>query len=513
MELREGHYTISQVPAAGGNPVPIQIPLQNAYLCDISPETGALLVRDFKNFWREEGSLWIVPILGGAPRRLGNLQAFDAAWSPDGLSICYTSGSGLYTAKSDGGESRRLTTAQGEPWWPRWSPDGRKLRFTVFSPKNNTNSIWEIETEGTNLCPLLPDWKSPSAECCGNWTPDGENYLFQSTRQGVDAIWSINERNGRFFKTRRDPVQLTAGPVNFRGPVPSREGKRIFVKGTLLRSEVTRVETNSRRSLPFLEGLSIETLDFSKDGDWIAYTTLPEGTLWQSKADGSQRLQLSFPPMRAALPRWQPDGRRIVFMAQNPGKPWNIYAVSAESASPEQLLPEDRNQADPGFSLDGQQVVFGGVPALDTEPGRDVIRLLNLKTRRVETLAGSEGFFSPRWSPDGRFIVALASGSQKLMLYEHATRKWAEIANVREGYPAWSRDSGSIYFLKTGHDERAIWRFQIGDQKLEQVVGLKDFRQPPTTFGGWIGLGPDDVPLALRDLTTQEIYALEWQAQ
>src|SRR5262245_26037831 len=293
MELREGRYTISQVPAAGGNPVPIQIPLQNAYLCDISPETGALLVRDFKNFWREEGSLWIVPILGGAPRRLGNLQAFDAAWSPDGLSICYTSGSGLYTAKSDGGESRRLTTAQGEPWWPRWSPDGRKLRFTVFSPKNNTNSIWEIETEGTNLCPLLPDWKSPSAECCGNWTPDGENYLFQSTRQGVDAIWSINERNGRFFKTRRDPVQLTAGPVNFRGPVPSREGKRIFIKGTLLRSEVTRVETNSRRSLPFLEGLSIETLDFSKDGDWIAYTTLPEGTLWQSKADGSQRLQLS----------------------------------------------------------------------------------------------------------------------------------------------------------------------------------------------------------------------------
>jgi hypothetical protein len=157
-------------------------------------------------------------------------------------------------------------------------------------------------------------------------------------------------------------------------------------------------------------------------------------------------------------------------------------------------------------------VVFGGVPALDNESSRNVIRLVNLKTRKVETLPGSEGLFSPRWSPDGRFIAALASGSQKLMLYDHAAQKWTEVADVRAGYPAWSGNGRSIYFLKIGEDERAIWRFQIGDQKLEPVVSLKDFRQPPTTFGAWIGLGPDDSPLALRDLTTQEIYALEWQA-
>jgi Tol biopolymer transport system component len=469
-------------------------------------------VREFNDFWKEEGSLWAVPILGGSPRRLGDLQAFDAAWSPDGLSICYTSGNGLYLARSDGSESRKLTTAQGEPWWPRWSPDGRHLRFTVFNPKNNANSIWEISAEGTNLRPLLPDWKGHAAECCGNWTPDGESYVFQSTGQQPDAIWSISERARTFFESRSEPVRLTAGVMNFRGPVPSREGKRIFVKGTLLRSEVTRFESNSRHSVPFLEGISIETLDFSKDGEWIAYTTLPEGTLWRSKTDGSERLQLSFAPMRAALPRWQLDGKRIVFMAQTPGKPWNIYMVSTEGAGPEQLLPEGRNQADPGCSPDGV-VVFGGVPALDNDSSRNVIRLLNLKTRKVETLPGSEGLFSPRWSPDGRFVAALASGSQKLMLYDHAAQKWTEVADVRAGYPAWSRNGKSVYFLKTGNDERAIWRFQVGDQKLEPVVNLKDFRQPSTTFGTWIGLGPDDSPLALRDLTTQEIYALEWQAQ
>jgi Tol biopolymer transport system component len=156
-------------------------------------------------------------------------------------------------------------------------------------------------------------------------------------------------------------------------------------------------------------------------------------------------------------------------------------------------------------------VLFGGVPTLDNESSRDAIRLLDLRTRKVETLAGSEGFFSPRWSPDGRFVVALASSSQKLMLYDGTTQKWAEVANVRAGYPAWSRNGRSIYFLKTSQDERSIWRFQIGDQRLEQMVSLKDFRQPPTIFGAWIGLGPDDSPLALRDLSTQEIYGLEWQ--
>ena len=66
-------------------------------------------------------------------------------------------------------------------------------------------------------------------------------------------------------------------------------------------------------------------LDFSRDGEWVAYNDATDGTLWRSKMDGTQKLQLVFPPMLAYLPRWSPDGKQIAFFGHPPGEPWQIY--------------------------------------------------------------------------------------------------------------------------------------------------------------------------------------------
>jgi len=39
-----------------------------------------------------------------------------------------------------------------------------------------------------------------------------------------------------------------------------------------------------------------------KDGQWVAYASYPEGSLWRSKVDGTERLQLTFPPMAILWP-------------------------------------------------------------------------------------------------------------------------------------------------------------------------------------------------------------------
>ncbi len=114
---------------------------------------------------------------------------------------------------------------------------------------------------------------------------------------------------------------MTAGPMNTGGTLPSKDGKRLFVLGWQPRGELVRYDAKSQQFVPYLSGISAEGLGFSRDGEWVAYVTLPDGTLWRSKVDGSQRLQLSFPPMQAALARWSPDGKRIAFMARVPGKP------------------------------------------------------------------------------------------------------------------------------------------------------------------------------------------------
>jgi len=49
-------------------------------------------------------------------------------------------------------------------------------------------------------------------------------------------------------------------------------------------------------------------VEFSRDGQWVTYVSYPDYTLWRSRADGSDRLQLTYPPVYAALAHRSPDG-------------------------------------------------------------------------------------------------------------------------------------------------------------------------------------------------------------
>jgi Tol biopolymer transport system component len=506
-ETAAGGFTLAQVSAAGGETASIPAPSQIPGLADISPNRSELLIASFVGT-ELEAPLWVLPVPAGAPRRLGDIIGHDGTWSPDSGEIVYARGSDLYAAKNDGSQSRKLATATGLPQWPRYSPDGTRLRFTVLDLKDNSLSLWEVSADGSHLHPLLPGWNNPPGECCGNWTLDGKYFLFQSTRNNRTDIWAIHEETGLFRKIRREPTQLTTGPIDFSSPVPSQDGKKLFVVGAQPRGELVRYDARSRQFLPYLGGMSAENLAFSKDGNWVAYVASPEGSLWRSKMDGSERLQLTSPPMQVALPRWSPDGRRIAYMAQAFGKPWKIYLVSAAGGSPQQLLPGEYMQGDPGWSPDGSSLVF------ERDWGQlgpsTALYLLDLKTQQVSKVPGSEGLQSPRWSPDGRHLAAMPVGSYGLALFDFATRKWTDLAKDISvaGSPTWSGDGKYIYFDTYGEDP-AFLRVRIADKQLEPVVSLKNVRRAVGTIGTWSGLAPDNSPLLMRDAGGQEIYALD----
>src|SRR5262249_122905 len=299
-----GHYLIFQGSSAGGETLVIPTPFSTAFIRAISPDRSEILVggRYGTDF---ESTLWVLPVIGSAPRHVGNVMSRAAAWSPDGRQIVYVNGSTLYLAKSDGTESRELRTVSGRPYWPRWSPDGIHLRFTVGdTDMGSLNSLWEVAADGSNLHPLLPDWNKPANECCGNWTSDGRYFVFQSTRNWTTNIWAMREQAGFFRRASSEPVQLTVGPLNYYAPVPSQDGKKLFVVGEQQRGELARYDMKTQQWASYLPGISAEHLDFSRDGARVVYVTYPEGNLWQSKVDGSERLQLTGPSMRSGLPRW-----------------------------------------------------------------------------------------------------------------------------------------------------------------------------------------------------------------
>jgi serine/threonine protein kinase len=501
---------VSQVSASGGQTVPLTSGLQNVFINDISPKGSELLIGTPtpQNYYGN--ALWILPLPGGSPRRLADILAQDATWSRDGSKIIYANESDLYSATPDGSDKRKITTVAGRAWWPRVSPDGRRIRLSVFDPHTTLSSLWEVSMDGTAARHLLPGWNAPTA-CCGNWTPDGNYFVFQATDNGRTDIWAIREK-GLLQKSESEPVRLTTGPLNYWAPLPSRDGKKIFVVGEQPRGELIRYDTKLRQFVPYMNSLSAEQVRFSPDGQWAAYVTYPEATLWRSRIDGSERLQLTFSPQQAGLPRWSPNGKQIAFIAASVGQPSKIYVVSAEGGASEEIIPQEPVQNDPAWSADGNSIIFGEAPlgqlgALRTNG----LHIVDLKTHLASIIPGTEGLWSPRTSPDGRYLVGLYADTQRLMLFDLKTQKTTELVNaINVGWPEWSRDSQYVYFEMTSStaDGDKLVRVRVADRKLDEIKSLKDIREVGF-YTNWGGLAPDDSPLTLRNAATQEIYAVD----
>ncbi len=505
----EGQSVLSQTSVSGGDTFPVPNSLEDtgfSNVLDISPDGSALFMNTARGT-SLDGPLWSVPVLGGSPRRLGNLEGHAGAWSPDGKQIAYCKGNDIFIAKSDGGDPRQLLSAGGTASDIRWSPDGSILRFTVNDPKTNNRSIWQASADGGNLRPLLPAWSDAPNECCGKWTPDGKYFVFQARRDATADLWAINEHSGFFRSTPQAPVQLTTGPMNVGNPVPSRDGKKLFVQGWQPRGELLRYDAKSKQLAPYLSGISAMGLDFSRDGDWVAYNDASDGAMWRSKVDGTQKLQLVFPPMLAYLPRWSPDGKQIAFFGHPPGEPWQIYVIPAAGGTPELIYRSTINSADPSWSPDGKSLAFGE-NSLNNQGS--AVYVLDLKTRTPTKLPGSDGLYSPRWSPDGRYLAAIPLDSLKLMLFDFTSQRWTELANLFVAYPNWSRDGRYLYFDGILDNQESYFRVQLTTGKLERIFSLKGFQAAGSAFGNWSGLAPDESPLVVRDASIQEIYALDW---
>ena len=491
-----------QVSVTGGEAAPVCPPFPglSATIAANSAGGSDLLVHSWEGS-TGEGPLWVVPTLG--PRhRLGGVISGDASWSPDGQTLAFSKGNTLTLAGSDGTNIRAVLKTEGMPSWIRWSPDGSRLRFTVTDPFKSV-SLWEATSEGRNLHRLLNGGSAFEAQCCGSWTPDGKYFVYESIQNQRSDVWALRDSTFPWFHST--PVQLTAGPMNFIGPLPAKDGKKLYVVGSQPHGELDRYDARTKQFVPFMGGLSADGVNFSADGQWVAYTTIPERGLWRSKLDGSERLQLTQAPLEAYEPRWSPDGKQIAFQALRPGKPWKMFVISAEGGEPQEIFT---GIGDVGWSPDGTSLIFhSGMADFESTSPRS-IQLYNLKTRQLSTIPGSDGLYSPRWSPDGRYIIALRVGPETLHLYEVHSQKWSDLISIQVDFPIWSRDSRHVYFDSL-ESVPVLYRVDVAEKRLELVTSMSGVRLAPTLGGHLTGLTPDDSPLVTRDVGSQEIYALD----
>jgi DNA-binding winged helix-turn-helix (wHTH) protein/Tol biopolymer transport system component len=524
---------VGQVPVSGGpiTEIPFDLPSQGGLwgISSVSPDGSSLLAFDRLYYSLEGARVSIVGIPGHPVRYL--TQSYPAIFSPDGRSVLYTNPHGdIYSMAAEGGEPRLILASPGKEGEVvgrgtgdlSWSPDGSTIRFT------RDNEIWEVSSSGSNPHPLLPGWHASASQWGGKWTLDGEFFLFVSGSIGSmnrfpdyhrgGQLWAIDERRGRLRQPIAEPIQLTSGPMLWGPAVSARDGHMIFSRGMSRRGELVRYDERSHHFDPYLRGISAEMVAFSRDGKYVAYVTFPDGILWRANPDGTGLLQLTKPPAYPRDVRWSPDDSQIVFTDNSQNGVDAIYVVPSQGGTPERLIPEDSGpQWDATWAPDGRKVVYATAPwhsVGNYSPAKMEVRIFELATRRTITLPHrSEGFWSPRWSPDGRYIAGLPSKRENLSIFDLKTQQWKDLLRKgQNGFLNWSKDSRFIYFLRTT-DDRCIYRVPISGGDEERIVDLKEFRNIGWYANGWLGLDPTDAPLLLRDAGTDEIYALTMESK
>ena len=494
-----GHLSLSEVAVSGGETTEIELPdMPYPAIRDIAPDGSALLVND-----RMTGKgTWLVPLPGGPARPLPKTVGVFALFGDGGRSILHTGieGNDFYRSSVDFSSTQELFELPVKIWHPRVSPAGDRMRFT-------SGGLWEVRMDGTHLHRLFGEEERDEAP--DDWSRDGRLFVFQRFDGVRWNLFALRERDHWFQTPTSQPIQLTFGPLSLAGAVLNRDGTKLYALGTDQRGELTAYRQKSAESGPYLNGISADFLGFSRDRQWVVYVKFPQETLWRSRIDGSDRMQLTFAEgQRPIYPSWSPDGKLIVycdFLSHT------VYVVPADGGSPMLLLSSiEFKPADPSWFPDGKSIAYGGCPKIGGCKEVSEVRIFNMETRQSTTVPGSQGFFAPRVSPDGKYIAAQTDDLRTLWLFAFSDKRWVELLEGKDtaGWAAWSADSKYIY---VNRDNQAIVRIRVSDRSTENVLSLKDIRLGggALAFVGWFGVAPDDRILLLRDTSIEDIYALD----
>ena len=515
-ERTGGRWSLAQVSVQGGAPQPLPLAetLVRPNIFDISPDRSSLLVASYDGL-EEEAGLWVVPTVGGTPRRLGTVRAHASAWSRDGSRIAFAMGSALFLVNSDGTDSRKLVEVPGEAAWLRWAPPPRPdaLRFSIMRQDMRPLTMWEVTAEGSGLHPLLRKWKPgaayPDGESGGTWLAAGRFYLFRSRRGQGASIWAMAEDRS-FPGIDNSPNQIYSTSQDLIGLAPAPDGRRVFFAAGQERRELVRYDGRRRQFLPYLPGAAGRWVNFSRDAQWVAYTTAPQETLWRSRADGSEPVQLTSTSLHAFQPSWSPDGARIAFSGGSDGQTSRVYVIPFAGGVPEPLTVPPFIEGDASWSPDGNSLVFARILPAGVA-GQAGLYVMEWKTRKIKFLPGSDGLARAAWSPDSRYLAATGRDGFKIQLLDLQTGQWSLLASgTGLGVPLWSRDSQYVLFQEVlGGPEQPVYRVSIRSRKIEKMAGASQIPQSNVTGYVVTGLAPDDAPVATVLRSNSDIYALD----
>jgi Tol biopolymer transport system component len=496
---RDGdHWNDRQISVAGGESMAFGPTGRNIRFHAVSPDQSEILFSPFLARLPDL-PLWSMPLIGGSPRRVGNILANGAAFSPDGAGIAFTTSNGVFVANRDGSGVRQVAAVL-DCWDIAWSPDGKILRFHAHGPR-----LWQVTPTGQDLHLFLPAWTAWE----GRWTADGSYYIFTASKDGHTALWALRESSSLPWM-HPVPVQLTFPPLFIGGGLPSRDGHAIYAMGGLSEQiDVVDYDPATHQFKPVMPGFGIKEVAYSPDRQWVFYNDWNH--LWRSRLDGSDRLQLAGAPLLPGphFARWSPDSKQILFNSPIGDKP-EIYLVSVEGGAPQKLLPPSLPGRGAAWSPDGQTISFAVVKGVgEAEPAEPGVYFFDVARGRSTRIPGSDGVSGSAWSPDGRFLAAQAADDSMMKLLDLRTHHWTVVAHSNAiSFPVWSPDS-TLYFQDLLEPGEPVYRFQPGSSGPQRVFSFEDVLQGSGAIRcAFQGFAPDGSVLVQVSRGGGDVYSL-----
>ncbi len=494
----------------GGEAVPLRAAIGTMSILDISPDGSEfLLSQSDLNDETQRGTIWTMPVLGGAAKRLGNVTARGASYSPDGKLIAFNEKESVYVCDADGKNVKKIwDTHHMVPGNPSFSPDSKRIRVTISRStlEDDITRIWELDVDGSNPHVLaLPEhWPPDSDAYDGMWTMGGKHFVFDSSKDGSNNLYEYIEPWPHLWR-KPYAVRLTPEQPEAIAMTPSRDGDGLFVVGRTAQGAMHFYDETEKRFVPYLAGLPASQVVISPDRKWMVYSDYPRGYLWRCKVDGSEKLQLT--NTLAQMPTWSPDSRWVAY------SDWReLYRVGVDGGTPEKLTSEGFQEVLPSWSPDGKSIYFNDYPIA----GHFRIRILDLATGKVSAMPGSDGYYAPRWSPDGQYLAATQNPPKSLAVYSVKTKQWTRLKVFEHdwGFFVWAPDSKSVYVMRgpvevaTG-EPTGIYRLTVPEGKWELFAKFAGLNPSVNGAEDFLSVTQDGHVAAMSDTSVTQIYRMK----
>jgi Tol biopolymer transport system component len=303
---------------------------------------------------------------------------FYPAWSPDGSKLAFGSNTNdsasIYIMNADGSNPTKLIDTididmydQATPDWrfvtgccnAIWSPDGRKIAFSVVHYVGcclSYSNIYVINADGSNLI-SISDHSALDGDPA--WSPDSQKIAFDSAVEWDKVGFVSNSCGGRsgicvMTIDNTNSIKLTSIKEDGGNPSWSPDGKKIaFTTGWGGNAEVFMMNADGTDLVNLTHGGSPWDHEpiWSPDGNKIAFTSYRDGNneIYVMNADGTDLVDLTNNPADDDGTVWSPDSTKIAFVS---GRDRNseIYVVDADGSNLVRLTNNPANDYSPVWS-------------------------------------------------------------------------------------------------------------------------------------------------------------------